>query len=114
MKMSMTTDKALDLLSGLSQESRLNVFKELVKAHKPGDDGGLPAGQLASRVGIPAPTLSFHLKEMSRAGLVTSKRVGRSIIYDANLSAMNALVGYLLEDCCGGACGLAIAVGESN
>lgn len=106
----MKANDAIDLLSGLAQGSRLRVFKELVRAHKPGaNEGGLAAGNLAARVGLPAPTLSFHLKEMSRVGLVTSRKNGRSIIYKANLKAMNALIGYLLQDCCGGACGITLS-----
>lgn len=104
----METNQIIDLLSGLAQESRLLVYRELVRAHQPGDGGGLPAGELATRVGIPAPTLSFHLKEMSRVQLVTSRKQGRSIIYKANLDSMQALCAYLLEDCCGGACGVAL------
>ena len=104
----MKTNEIIDLLSGLAQESRLLVFRELVKAHAPGDSGGLPAGELAIRVGIPAPTLSFHLKEMFRANLVTSRKQGRSIIYKANLVSIQVLCSYLLHDCCAGACDMAL------
>jgi DNA-binding transcriptional ArsR family regulator len=104
----MKTNQIIDLLSGLAQESRLLVFRELVKAHAPGDCGGLPAGELAKRVGIPNATLSFHLKEMFRAGLVTSRKQGRSVIYKANLESMQNLCAYLLEDCCGGNCDVAL------
>ena len=90
------------------------IFRELVKAHEPGESGGLPAGQLASKLGIPAPTLSFHLKEMSRSKLVTSRRQGRSIIYKANLISMQHLCAYLLEDCCGGACDVALTKPTAN
>lgn len=99
---------ATDQLACLSHETRLHLFKELVKAERPDETGGLPAGELATRMAIAPPTLSFHLKEMSRANLVTSRKAGRSIIYRANLGAMATLVNYLLEDCCGGACGISL------
>jgi len=99
---------ATEQLACLSHETRLRLFKELVKAERPNETGGLPAGDLAERMSIAPPTLSFHLKEMSRADLVTSRKAGRSIIYRANLSGMTALVNYLLEDCCGGACGISL------
>lgn len=103
------TYEAIDMLSGLAQETRLRIFRELVKNHTPEENsGGLPAGMLADALDIPSPTLSFHLKEMSRAGLVYSRKNGRSVIYNANLAAMNSLVNHLLEDCCGGACELSL------
>jgi ArsR family transcriptional regulator, arsenate/arsenite/antimonite-responsive transcriptional repressor len=93
------------MLSGLAQETRLRIFRELVRHHGPCTaDSGLAAGALATTLAIAPPTLSFHLKEMSRAGLVKSRKHGRSIIYRADLEGMGDLVNYLLEDCCGGQC----------
>ena len=63
---------------------------------------GLPAGEIGSRLGQPSPTMSFHLNQLRFAGLVTSRRESRSIIYSANFKAMNDLLGYLTENCCGG------------
>jgi len=99
-------DSTITALAALAQETRLNAFRELVKAHAPNPtEGGLSAGDLADALGVPAPTLSFHLKEMSHADLVTSRKEGRSIIYRANLDTISSVVSFLLEDCCGGACG---------
>ncbi len=90
-------------LTALAQETRLAVFRELAQAHSsPPHSGGLAAGNLAARLGVAASTLSFHLKEMHRAGLVDSRKQGRSIIYTANFERMEALLNYLTEDCCGG------------
>lgn len=86
-------------LAALAQEHRLALFRLLVQA---GEDG-MPAGAIAEALGIPNSSLSFHLAQLSRAGLVRQQRQHRSIIYSANYQAMNALVGYLLENCCGGA-----------
>jgi len=98
----------IEALDALAQETRLEVFRALVRAHSMEVNvGGLAAGALATALDVPPATLSFHLKEMARAGLVTSRREGRSIIYKADLGAMKALTDYLLEDCCGGACGTA-------
>lgn len=100
----MKSKDAITALAALAQETRLQAFRELVKAHDPeGKASGLAAGQLGSRLGVPAPTLSFHLKELHRAGLVNSTRQGRTITYHARLDAMRALAAYLLEDCCSGA-----------
>ncbi|MCE7999025.1 MAG: helix-turn-helix transcriptional regulator [Rhodobiaceae bacterium] len=96
---------AIDALGALAQETRLEIFRTLVRAHSPNaEEAGLPAGGLAEQLGVAAPTLSFHLKELTRAGLVSARRDGRSIIYTANLGGMRALADYLLEDCCQGAC----------
>ena len=106
----METHHVIQTLAALAQETRLAIFRELVQAHSPcTDQAGLPAGELSERLGIPAPTLSFHLKEMSRARLLSSRREGRSIIYCADLGAVRALVGFLLEDCCGGQCGITLS-----
>jgi len=106
----MEQTKAVSLLGALAQDTRLTIFRELVKAHNQTDpsQSGLAVGALADKLGaklnISAPTLSFHLKEMTNAGLITPTRQGRSIIYSADLDAMQNLISYLLEDCCGGVC----------
>jgi DNA-binding transcriptional ArsR family regulator len=85
-------------LGALAQETRLEVFRLLVQK---GLDG-LAAGEIGERLGLPSPTLSFHLNQLRFAGLVTSRRVSRSIIYVANFKTMNGLLAYLTENCCGG------------
>ena len=89
---------AIAALAALAQDSRLDVFRLLVQA---GTDG-LPAGQIAERLGVPANTLSFHLNQLRHAGLVTFHRESRSLIYAAEYSAMNDLLAYLTENCCQG------------
>lgn len=89
---------AVRALAALAQESRLGVFRQLVQAGRE----GVAAGVLAERLSIPPATLSFHLKELSRAGLVTGRTEGRYVIYTANYPAMDELVGYLTENCCAG------------
>lgn len=93
-----TAAHTIRALSALAQEHRLAAFRLLVQA---GPDG-LPAGELATRLGLPASSLSFHLAQLANAGLVASRRQSRSIIYSAEMPAMNALLGYLTENCCGG------------
>lgn len=85
-------------LGALAQETRLDIFRLLVQQ---GPDG-LPAGEIGARLGQPSPTMSFHLNQLRFAGLVSSRRASRSIIYSANFKAMNSLLGYLTENCCGG------------
>src|ERR1044071_4259425 len=105
----MKSSTAIDALSALAQEHRLALFRLLVQA----GDGGMPAGAIAETLGVPNSSLSFHLTQLSRAGLITQERRHRSLIYRANYPAMNALVGYLMENCCGGAdCGAAPACAE--
>jgi len=94
----MKAKAAIEALGALAQESRLAVFRLLV--HEGPE--GLSAGSIAERLGVPAPTLSFHLAYLNRAGLVSPKREGRSILYAANYRGMNALLTYLTEDCCQG------------
>jgi DNA-binding transcriptional ArsR family regulator len=89
---------AIAALGALAQEHRLALFRLLVQA----GEEGMPAGAIAGALGIPNSSLSFHLAQLSRAGLVRQQRQHRSIIYSADYQAMNALVGYLLENCCGG------------
>jgi DNA-binding transcriptional ArsR family regulator len=97
-------------LSALAQEHRLALFRLLVQE----GEEGLPAGTIAQRLGIPNSSLSFHLAQLSRAGLVRQERRHRSIIYRADYGAMNALVGYLMENCCAGAgCGAPAACAPS-
>jgi DNA-binding transcriptional ArsR family regulator len=94
----MKTDEALASLAALSQRTRLDVFRYLVQA---GPDGA-QVGAIAEALSVPAPTLSFHLKELSHADLVAGKQEGRFIRYTANFAAMNGLVDYLTENCCRG------------
>ena len=89
---------AVAALGALAQESRLQVYRLLVQA----GSGGIAASDLAGRLGIPANTLSFHLKTLSHADLVVSRQDGRFIYYSANYGHMNALLGFLTENCCGG------------
>ncbi len=94
----METGSALKVLAGLAQETRLAIFRLLVEVgHE-----GLLAGEIATQLEIPGTTLSFHLKNMSQAGLVVSERLGTSIRYSADFDAMNGLVSYLTTNCCGG------------
>ena len=94
----MESDTAVDALAALAQGSRLHVYRLLVQA----GPHGVAASELAERLGIPANTLSFHLKTLSHAGLVLSRQEGRFIYYSANYEQMNALLGFLTENCCGG------------
>ena len=83
-------------LAALAQESRLTLFRLLVKR---GPEGYTP-GEIAERLGIPAPTLSFHLKTLSAAGLIAAKREGRFLYYSANFEKMNRLVEFMTDQCC--------------
>ena len=95
----MQASAAVTALGALAQEHRLALFRLLVQA---GHDG-LAAGIIAERLGVPNSSLSFHLAQLSRAGLIRQERRHRNLIYRADFAAMNGLVGYLLENCCGGA-----------
>jgi DNA-binding transcriptional ArsR family regulator len=86
-------------LAALAQAARLQVFRALVVA----GPEGLTPGALSSALGVPASTLSFHLKELTQAGLVSQQRDGRNLIYRADYNSMNGLMAYLGENCCGGA-----------
>lgn len=94
----METQKAVRLLTALAQETRLATFRLLVQA----GDTGLTVGQIAEQLGVPSPTLSFHLKELVHSGLVTTQQQSRFIFCTANFSEMNALLTYLTENCCAG------------
>lgn len=92
----MDIQTALIAFDALSQETRLRAFRLLVEH---GTDG-LPAGEVGEKLGIAHNTLSFHLSHMSNAGLVTSRRNGRSIIYAANFELFTGLIRFMVEDCC--------------
>lgn len=94
----MEKNDALNALAALGQETRLDVFRLLVKAGKQ----GLTAGAVADALEVLPNTLSTHLAALSRSGLVDAERAGRSIQYRANLDTMQFLVTFLLQDCCGG------------
>jgi DNA-binding transcriptional ArsR family regulator len=94
----MKINQAVMALSALAQESRLQVFRLLVQV---GPDG-LPAGEIAEKLKIPPATLSFHLKELAHAGLVQSRKDGRSVIYGLDVKGINCLMGFLIADCCQG------------
>lgn len=94
----MKISQAVTGLSALSQESRLRVFRLLVRT---GPDG-MPAGQISSKLKIAPATLSFHVKELLNAGLITSRKDGRSVIYAMDVKGIKALMGFLMEDCCQG------------
>ncbi|HYC65186.1 MAG TPA: metalloregulator ArsR/SmtB family transcription factor [Reyranellaceae bacterium] len=99
METTFDSDTAVTALGALAQEHRLALFRLLVQA---GEDG-MAAGAIADRLGIPPSSLSFHLAQLHRAGLVRQERRHRSLIYRADYAAMNALLGFLTENCCGGA-----------
>lgn len=95
----MQSRSAIDALGALANEHRLALFRLLVER---GPDGA-PAGAIAAELGIPSSSLSFHLAHLNQAGLVKRERQGRSLIYAADFASMDALIGYLTENCCAGA-----------
>jgi ArsR family transcriptional regulator len=94
----MKTSFAVDCLSSLAQETRLNIFRLLVQ-HAP---KGLPAGEIAKRLKLPGPTFSFPLNILTLTKLIEPHRNGRAISYSPNFQNFNRLLNYLLENCCGG------------
>src|SRR5688500_6020463 len=92
-------ETAIGALGALAQEHRLALFRLLVQA----GGEGMAAGAIAEALGVPNSSLSFHLAQLVRAGLISQQRRGRSLVYAADYAAMNALVGYLMENCCAGA-----------
>ncbi len=94
----MKATETIEALQALAQEHRLAAFRLLVEAGPP----GLAAGEIARNLSVAPATLSFHLNQLAQAGLVGSRRDGRSIIYAANFEAMEDLVGFLTENCCRG------------
>jgi DNA-binding transcriptional ArsR family regulator len=92
----MESGEVVPVLAALAQETRLEVFRLLVQA----GPNGVAAGEIAREIGIPAQTLSFHLRAMSHAGLVAARREGRSLYYSANFEALNDVIAFLTENCC--------------
>jgi ArsR family transcriptional regulator len=94
----MDTKQTLAALSALAQESRLAVFRLLVQV----GPEGMAASRIGERLDIAPSSLSFHLKELTHAGLISPRQDGRFIIYSADIDTMNGLIGFLTENCCGG------------
>jgi len=94
----METKAAVTVLAAIAQDSRLAIFRTLVQA----GPAGLAAGRISELTGIAPSSLSFHIKELSHADMVDSQQVGRFVIYRANFETMNALLGFLTDNCCGG------------
>jgi DNA-binding transcriptional ArsR family regulator len=94
----MKTNEAIRALAALAQETRIGIYRLLVRQ----GPEGLPASAIAEKLDLPNATFSFHVKELSQAGLVAARQSGRFIYYSANYPAMNELVGYLTENCCSG------------
>jgi ArsR family transcriptional regulator, arsenate/arsenite/antimonite-responsive transcriptional repressor len=96
-EMTMTPGQVTAALAALAQETRLALFRMLVEE----GPSGLPAGVLAERLDVPPSSLSFHLRTLQHAGLITQRRASRQLIYAADFDAMNGVVSYLTENCCG-------------
>jgi ArsR family transcriptional regulator, arsenate/arsenite/antimonite-responsive transcriptional repressor len=92
-------EQVIEVLGALAHEHRLALFRLLVQAGAE----GMPAGAIAEALALPNSSLSFHLAHLTRAGLIQQTRQSRSLIYTTDYAAMNSLVGYLIENCCGGA-----------
>jgi DNA-binding transcriptional ArsR family regulator len=92
----MEAKQAVEALAAMAQETRLEALRLLVQA----GPGGLAAGEIARRLDVPAPTLSFHLRALLHAGLVSSSRDGRSLVYSADYARLRGLVAFLSENCC--------------
>lgn len=110
----MKSKQVVAALAALAHESRLAVFRALVQA----GPQGISAGKLSSELDVPPSSMSFHLKELTHSGLIENRHEGRYVIYSARFDSMNALLGYLTANCCGGnpcsplpAC---IPAGEAN
>ena len=105
----MESEDVVKSLAALAHPLRLQIFRALVVAGEP----GLTPGVMQEGLGVPAATLSFHLKELAASGLVTQERASRNLVYRAAFDNMNALLGYLTENCCqGAACGPTVNVAD--
>jgi ArsR family transcriptional regulator, arsenate/arsenite/antimonite-responsive transcriptional repressor len=94
----MKKSEAIAALGAMAQETRLEIFRLLVQR----GPAGMPAGEIGAKLSLPSPTLSFHLNQLRHAGLISSHRDSRSIIYAADYGRMNRLLSYLTENCCQG------------
>lgn len=94
----MKTPQVIDALGALAHEHRLKIYRLLVER----GPQGLPAGAIASGVGLLPSSLTFHVQALHRAGLILQRREGRQVFYSVDFESMNALVGYLTENCCAG------------
>jgi ArsR family transcriptional regulator len=94
----MKTPQVIDALGALAHEHRLAIFRLLIER----GPAGLPAGRIAEKVGLVPSSLTFHVQNLQRAGLIAQRRESRRLIYSADFAAMNALVSYLTENCCAG------------
>jgi DNA-binding transcriptional ArsR family regulator len=92
----MKTPQVIDALGALAHEHRLAIFRLLIER----GPAGLPAGRIAEKIGLVPSSLTFHLQNLQRAGLIAQRRESRQLIYSADFTAMNALLGYLTENCC--------------
>lgn len=106
----MEESKAIAALGALAQETRLKIYRLLVRAGPLGE----PAGAIAAALELAPATLSFHLKELERAGLILSRREGRQIFYAPDLPAMSGLLDFLMEDCCQGRSEVCRPLGKSR
>ncbi len=88
--------EAIRIFDTLSQETRLNAFRQLVKS----GESGIAAGKLSEKLNVPQNTLSFHLSHLSNAGVVRARKEGRSIIYTANFEVVHGLIEFMVKDCC--------------
>jgi len=95
----MRTDKVLAALGAVAHAHRLAVYRMLVQC----GPNGLPAGDIAGRLDMPPSSLTFHLQQLRHGGLISQRRLGRQLIYAVDYAAMNGLVAYLTENCCGNA-----------
>jgi ArsR family transcriptional regulator, arsenate/arsenite/antimonite-responsive transcriptional repressor len=102
--------QVLNALSAIASETRLDLLRRLIVA----GDGGLPAGRIASDLGLSASRLSFHLAALEQAGLITARRDGRNIYYAADHAGLGGVIGYLLHDCCGGHPKVCCSAGHSG
>src|ERR1700738_1233266 len=93
----MDTNQAVQALGALAHDTRLALFRMLVEQ----GPAGLPAGVIAERLGVPPSSLTFHVQHLHRGGLITQRRVSRQLIFAAEFAAMNGLIDYLTENCCG-------------
>lgn len=104
----MKESQALEAFAALSQQTRLSVLRLLIKA---GEDG-IPAGAIAEELGVSASNISFHLKELERAGLISQRRESRSIIYAADYPGLRGLIEFLMMDCCAGRPEITVPIAE--